>query len=340
MTACETKPIVPGCPEMGADRRDRGQSLAPGGSIVRNKANLGLGGTRPGGGHAKQTQFGTVPQRGVRDMAYKQTQFPRVRAGAGDRLCETKPIGQAHPQAVQDVLYKQTHFRRVQAGVGVQLCKTNPMPNGHVAPAIPLFHHSSVPIRCRSCETKPIATPCRSGDRRSQGPSVRNKANWRGPAAESVGSAGQTNPILGSPAGSRGPIMQNKPNLGRRASKHKCFMRTRLRRIGHTRSHGKTKPIPRSAGGVPAETSRITPYGVTTNARASVRNKAKFGQDGMPGERCTRELIVQNKANFPTETASPTIPLFYHSTIPVGRCVVRILLKIMEMWKAGLFRPA
>jgi hypothetical protein len=78
--SCETKPICPGRPGVGAGGRDRDGS--PGsnctkrsqfarrrGAIVRNKPNSAAN-------RAKRTQFDHLPRRGRRD-----------------RSCETKPIG-------------------------------------------------------------------------------------------------------------------------------------------------------------------------------------------------------------------------------------------------------
>ncbi len=61
------------------------------------------------------------------------------------------------------------------------------------------------PVAELPCETKPISSRRRSGDRRSQGPGVRNKANSSGC------------PKMGAPAGPgtavRGSIMRNKANF-------------------------------------------------------------------------------------------------------------------------------
>jgi hypothetical protein len=89
------------------------------------------------------------------------------------------------PRACAGRLYKQTQFRRVATGLAVQtnpicprrmgrrgrgwslLRQTNPIARSGAprrcrpwrppgAPIIPVFHHSTIPVRCLSCKTKPI----------------------------------------------------------------------------------------------------------------------------------------------------------------------------------------
>ena len=60
-------------------------------------------------------------------------------------------------------------------------------------PTIPLFYHSTIPIRCQSCETNPISAEAGRWDR----PIVRNEPNLPG------------------------PIVRNKPNFRRKRRKGK-----------------------------------------------------------------------------------------------------------------------
>ena len=78
------------------------------------------------------------------------------------------------------------------------------------SPNIPVFHHSSIPVPCRSCETKP---------------------NFGAPG------------VSGSPARGRQPIVQNKANFGRSMIGAKPFSRKELCRIYPSHRLGKTKPI-------------------------------------------------------------------------------------------------
>jgi hypothetical protein len=101
---------------------------------------------------AKQSQFlgvpgGTRPQdRGTQGRGAKQTQFGRADRPAG-RSCETKPI-QLRPDT----------------------------------PSIPLPYHSTIPIRCLSCETNPISTIAAVESRRysSTPASAQNEPNFGG----------------------------------------------------------------------------------------------------------------------------------------------------------------
>ncbi len=125
---------------------------------VRNEANLA---GRPGPWRAecaKQTQFPGTGRSGGR--LYKQSQFldcgfriMSLRAERGNLdcgLCKTNPTcspavpGGTGPQGrgMRGNRAKRTQFRPL---------------GPWRAPIIPLFHHSTIPIPCRSCETKPIA---------------------------------------------------------------------------------------------------------------------------------------------------------------------------------------
>jgi hypothetical protein len=99
-------------------------------------------------------------------------------------------------------------------------------------PMIPVFHHSSVPTRCRLCKTKPI---CPAGPGAWAVGCCTNKANFRRSKKKGKGltgkdlwwiihptGLGKTKPIPGhigrdgaGDAG-RGATAQNKPNSGRR----------------------------------------------------------------------------------------------------------------------------
>ncbi len=145
---------------------------------------------------------------------------PRSGHLGDDDSCETKPIGTgvsgltfevSREQSVaasseplpawgRDCRTKQSHFGQARLVPGGRRCRTNPIPGGRNTPIVPLFHHSSIPIRCLPCETKPIPgtrrpwrdrapatwafelhTSRRNALRRhyEHGCAVPNKANWR-----------------------------------------------------------------------------------------------------------------------------------------------------------------
>jgi len=133
--------------------------------------------------YAKRTQSAGV-------KCAKRTQFPASRALGNARLCKTKPIlrlriadwaqtcGRATNRA------KRTQFPASRAPWNVQLCETNPILRLRIAdcglrighrplagrrivqnepnfgraeiPNVPVFHYSTFPVRCVSCETNPI----------------------------------------------------------------------------------------------------------------------------------------------------------------------------------------
>ncbi len=163
---CETKPIWPGRPGMGAGgwetptgsdcakqsqfppEQREGQVPSRKGVMVnrtcnrlqQNKANLqpptGIGGGKPhptsGRNYAKQTQFKPAGRQAGdpgRVKCAKQSQFP---GGAGR--------GEA-PGAWDEgqILQNEPNFRELVAG--------------------PKTHHSTIPVRCQSCKTNPMCRP-------------------------------------------------------------------------------------------------------------------------------------------------------------------------------------
>jgi len=182
--SCQTNPIRP---NRQAGRVAREQKRAK-----RTQFPAGPGGTRPQGRRAK-------------GKCAKRTQFRGRGAWDAWQMCKTNPIwaerprmgagGARRPGRAKDAKRtqfparpegrgtranraKRTQFRRAdRPGPGAGgTDKANLPPAGY--PTIPLFHHSSSPIPCLSCET---------------------------------------NPIGGSPAGVQGPIVQNEPNSGQSA---------------------------------------------------------------------------------------------------------------------------
>jgi hypothetical protein len=121
------------------------------------------------------------------------------RRAAGGQVVQTKPIPRSG----------QTRGR---------LCKTNPIPGSPTGargtnrakqsqspaemPTIPLFYHSTIPVRCLSCKTKPT---------------------WLGGAGAPTGGRCETNPILEPrPAGRRGQLYRQTqfPPLCRSGDRH------------------------------------------------------------------------------------------------------------------------
>ena len=174
--------------------------------IVQNKAKLGQDGISGG--------------RRIREAnCAKRTQFPAGPSGTG--LGGRGAIVRNEPNFGE---------RTGRGARGPN--KPNLPPAGY--PTIPLFHHSSIPIRCRLCKRSQFA------------------ATPRG-----TGPAGQ------------GAKVQNKPNFGESAGQWNTQHSTILS-LHHS------------------------------SPTATMRNKAKLGQDGTSGGRGAREgPIVQNKANFP-----------------------------------------
>jgi hypothetical protein len=133
------------------------------GAIVQNEPNSA---GRPGPRRAKcakRTQFpagpgGTRPGgRGTRVKCAKRTQFPAAEIPHHSSI----PLFQR--SNLMPIVQNEPNFRRPRY------------------PTIPVFHYSNVPIRCRSCETKPIAPWKVSGEdaqpTKSRGPIVRNEPN-------------------------------------------------------------------------------------------------------------------------------------------------------------------
>ncbi len=120
-------------------------------SVPQNKANF----------HCCADQAIGVP----RGPSVRNKANPRgLSAGSAGRAVQTKPIS-ARPGRSQwcrsnPSCETKPILENRPAGAGGQLCKTNPIsesrPAGEI-PIIPLFYRSSIPIRCLSCGTKPMA---------------------------------------------------------------------------------------------------------------------------------------------------------------------------------------
>ena len=78
----------------------------------------------------------------VDEMQQNEPNSRRRRVGRGlgheGRACKTKPISGSGP-----------------AGAGARV-QTKPIRRRPNTPTIPLFHHSSIPLRCQLCKTNPI----------------------------------------------------------------------------------------------------------------------------------------------------------------------------------------
>jgi hypothetical protein len=160
-----------------------------------------------------------------------------------------------------------------------RLCKTNPISGNWPArgiPIIPRFHYSSIPIRCRLCETKP-----------------------------NLGRMG----YLGD--GAWGPIAQNEANFGepgwdRRA---KCAKRTQFPAgLGGTRSHGRGANVQNEAnlvrlgqGRVPGgrkmrnePNSRRRRVGRASGTRGKCAKQTQFVlEQSVPGNRQWRNAVFR-----------------------------------------------
>ncbi len=80
-------------------------------------------------------------------------------ADCGLRIADSgQPCGGTPPagRRARGRLYKHTHWHRVYLARGTWRSGFLGQKRGY--PSILLFHHSSIPIRCRSCETKPISS--------------------------------------------------------------------------------------------------------------------------------------------------------------------------------------
>ncbi len=114
------------------------------GPIVQNEPNIGHR-RKKSGGDAQPTKSRSVQN---------EPNFPLGRRRAPERIVQNEP-NLAPPvtaRVARNALRR--HYKREK------LCETNPIPEGWPVggiPSIPLFHHSTIPIRCRSCKTKPIS---------------------------------------------------------------------------------------------------------------------------------------------------------------------------------------
>jgi hypothetical protein len=125
---------------------------------VPNKPNLGQPGRHPGSDYAKQSQF---PRRAW--------------GGAVGQSCETKPIrdksGEAAQPTKRRLCEKEPNLGesgylgdRTEGGRAQGKCaKQTQFPAGRQPRTIPIFHDSTVPVRCVSCETKPIPATASGG---------------------------------------------------------------------------------------------------------------------------------------------------------------------------------
>jgi len=78
---------------------------------------------------------------------------------------------------------------------GGQLCKTNPICRRSGYPTIPLFYHSSIPIRCRLCETKPNLGRMEYLGDGAWGANCAERSQFRGVRLGPEGEMCKTNPI-------------------------------------------------------------------------------------------------------------------------------------------------
>jgi hypothetical protein len=115
---CQTNPI-PG----RQNGRPRGASLEPRPSGLQSPAFAG------------------------RVVQTKPIALKRPGMGAGGQGCAARPESDC---AKRSQLGGSAGTRRDE------MCKNEPTLRRHREPIVPLFHHSSIPIRCRSCQTKPI----------------------------------------------------------------------------------------------------------------------------------------------------------------------------------------
>jgi hypothetical protein len=125
--------------------------------IVRNEPNLAR--SRPSRGRR-------------RAKCAKRTQFPASRAAGAGRSRQTKPIPAVGSQCAQRDIednasrrhYKRRAERAKRSQFAGQSCETNPISRRTRYPMIPLFYHSTIPIRCRLCKTNPIRRdlPCKT----------------------------------------------------------------------------------------------------------------------------------------------------------------------------------
>ena len=127
----ETKPI---CPRAGNGRGRPGR----GGRNAQNEPNFG---GRPGPGRPKCVKRTQSPAAEIP----RHPSIPLLRRSSPMQIVRNEPnFGGSLRLEVSDV---------------EQMCKTNPIWGTWLAggiPSIPLFYHSTIPVRCRLCETNPI----------------------------------------------------------------------------------------------------------------------------------------------------------------------------------------
>jgi hypothetical protein len=211
------------------------QGLA--GLIVRNKANFPPGRSPAGACHAKQSQFAS----GARKTIAKASGLD---AGAPKRHSSRLGTPAARRTIAGPIVQNEPNFRRCRVGRGpravghganvqnepnlagrrrfrrAKCAKRTQFPAAEV-PTVPIFHCSSLPIRRRSCETKPIPAG--------------SDGTGRGLGDE--GRTCQTNPIWLARCRSGGRNAQNEPNLPGRlgARRWKCAKRTQFPPVRRTR---------------------------------------------------------------------------------------------------------
>ncbi len=154
---CETKPILPGCPEMGAHRQAGVRTYWGQSCETKPIPREGKKWQVPGGervmvdlppGQPRQNKANFPRTAGRRLVAGGLVAQTKPISGRG-LSCETKPISERWlaPRAGGTnkanwrgwpIVQNEPNFRRARYH------------------SIPLFHHSSIPVRCLSCETKPI----------------------------------------------------------------------------------------------------------------------------------------------------------------------------------------
>jgi hypothetical protein len=223
--ACQTKPIGPGRPEMGAGRQGREapsgtdcakQSQFPGGpgeSGMRNKAN-------PVRGPESQVLYGQsvmVYWTCMRNKAnWAMAAGMRGANRAKQRRARQKS---ASTEPTRDIGLETP----VETKLG-DFCRgrqTNPISGSQRAgPGVPLYklsqpHHSSIPLRGRLCETNPIPDDATWDGAWGTRASCAKQTQFGAARPASEARLCKTKPISGSPAGARERNARNKAKLGR-----------------------------------------------------------------------------------------------------------------------------
>jgi hypothetical protein len=204
----------------------------PGGrSIVQNKANFGQPSWRPGVDCAKRSQLAGGNRA-------KRTQFrPSARewalaAGAPEgKLCKTKPISGQPGGWERPIVRNKANLAGRPGPRRANCAKRSQFPAGRDTPTIPIFHYSSIPVRCRLCKTKPIPAGPGGMGPRERGAIVQNEPNFGERTGRGREPVVQTKPICPTRTeigtgrrshqrrGRLGTLRQTNPICDRRAGK-------------------------------------------------------------------------------------------------------------------------